>query len=174
MGNLEVENELQINYVLNDHKFKLRVNNIKSEAKKSNYLIGKYILYYIHIKPESIKFSNHYKEKISDLLKYYNTNEERFKNLDEILHDTGFYVPLQIEIGAKFYTHESESYTKIDRNTDAKSQMDAAFHIVKEKNNVSYQDRNEYGNSLRREGQNIIGGNPHKENFDDWKNSVNR
>ena len=35
MGILEVANDLQLNYVINDSKFKLQVNNLKAEAKKS-------------------------------------------------------------------------------------------------------------------------------------------
>ena len=54
IGNLEIENDLQINFLLNDHKFKHQANNIKSEEKKYDYLLGKYILYYINIKPDNI------------------------------------------------------------------------------------------------------------------------
>lgn len=103
---------MQINFLLNDHKFKHQANNIKSEEKKYNYLLGKYILYYINIKPDNIKFSKHYKDQISDIIKHYHDDDKRFKNLDEIFQNIGFYVPLQIEIGAKFYTHETESHIK--------------------------------------------------------------
>ena len=135
IGNLEIENDLQINFLLNDHKFKHQANNIKSEEKKYNYLLGKYILYYINIKPDNIKFSKHYKDQISDIIKHYHDDKERFKNLDELFQNIGFYVPLQIEIGAKFYTHETESYKKGAGNFATKSDLKGAFEeVIKEKN----------------------------------------
>ena len=174
IGNLEIENELQIELLLNDHKFKSQINNIREKTKKSNYFLGKYILYYIHIKPDNIKFSNHYKKRISDVLKYYYKDEERFKNLDEILQDIGFYIPLQIEIGAKFYTNADESFMKKSGSLYTQSNLDSdIFNEIKEKNKYNEINKNEYSNEMKREGQNIIGGNPCLKDLEKWKDSVN-
>lgn len=164
-----------INFIIhNDTDFKsdsFKYNNYK---RKTSYYICKYKLCTVKIDKTKIHFNDYYKRLFKQIAKSYENDNEKASRLEEIFESTGFYVPLQIDIGGMFmssmYFYDMEhSYRKysIFRNN--------FFYEDYFNNAINYNNltNNEYKRLFSNINKKIIGGNIYEENLESWKLSIN-
>ncbi len=102
------------------------------------------------------------------------TNDEKAKYLDELINIHGYYIPLTINFGGLFMIEsqyiknsENEKYiTIINETLGINKEIDINTNYSKEIENIFNEF---YSNSKKT----IIGGDYTKDNFDDWKLSIN-
>ena len=146
-------------------------NNYKG---KTRYYICKYILGTVKIDSSKIKFNDYYKKLFKIIAKSHMNDNDKASRLEEIFKSTGFYVPLQIDIGGMFmssmyYYNTNYSYRK-NYSFRNNSCFKGYFN-----NKVNYNDlnNNEYSKLFSNDNKKIIGGNIYEDNLESWKLSIN-
>ena len=85
--------------IQSDFNFKYNSNYTNNSKKKSKYYVCKYVLFSVRINQDQIYFNNFYKKRFKQIAKSFNTDDNKALELDEIFNSTGFYVPLQVDMG---------------------------------------------------------------------------
>ena len=173
LGVLENQMELDINILHNNNKYKDLAKNVTKNYKKSKYFVGKYILGTLNINLENISFDKGYKKVFSDIAKSNTNDEEKSSELEDQLETIGYYVPLQIEIGAMFSLKIDDF--KMNRNSSSSYNFDSNIELSDYKGNykrekISEEDMQKL---FSFQYKNIKGGDIKVENFEDWKKTVN-
>ena len=160
--------------IQNDTDFKSDLCNDNNYKNKTRYYICKYILYTITIDRSKIHFNDYYKNLFKQIAKSHEDDNDKASRLEEIFKSTGFYVPLQIDIGGMFmssmyYYDMNYSYRENYRfrsNSCFKSYFNNAINY----NNLNSK---EYSELFLNNEKKIIGGNIYEENLESWKLSIN-
>lgn len=146
-------------------------NNCK---RKSSYYICKYKLCTVKIDKAQIHFNDYYKRLFKQIANSYENDNEKASRLEEIFDSTGFYVPLQIDIGGMFmssmdFYDMSYSYRK------HYSFRNNFFYKDNFNNSINYNNlnSNECNRLFSNNNKKIIGGNIYEENLESWKLSIN-
>ena len=157
----------------NNNKYKDLAKNVTKNYKKSKYFVGKYILGTLNINLENISFDKGYKKVFSDIAKSNTNDEEKSSELEDQLETIGYYVPLQIEIGAMFSLKIDDF--KMNRNFSSSYNFDSNIELSDYKGNykrekISEEDMQKL---FSFQYKNFKGGDIKVENFEDWKKTVN-
>ena len=160
--------------VQNDTDFKsdsFKDNNYKN---KTSYYICKYILCTVKIDRSQIHFSDYYKKLFKRIAKSNENDNDKASRLEEIFKSTGFYVPLQIDLGGMFMS----SIYSYDMNFSYRKNFrfrNNSYYKDYFNNTINYNDINnaEYSELFFNNKEKIIGGNIYEKNLDSWKLSIN-
>ena len=172
LGNLDFENMFEINLIHNESNFKAKaqMQNQDEKAKKSIYYVGKYILYTLNICPDDIEFVEHYQNLFRNQNRI--NDVDLSKKLDKEFTTIGFYVPLQIEIGGKFYFKVDELFKNTLSNNAVNASLNLDYKTIKDTMNlmkISSQDlKSKFGHIETKR----IGGNTLEDNFEIWKKTI--
>lgn len=160
--------------IQNDTDFKsdsFKENNYNNKTR--NY-ICKYILYTVEIDSSKIHFNNYYKNLFKQIAKSYEDDNDKASRLEEIFKLTGFYVPLQLDIGGMFMS--KMYYYDMNYSYRENYRFGNSFYFKSFFNNeINYNNLNSNKCSelfLNKEKK-IIGGNIYEENLESWKLSIN-
>lgn len=170
LGTLDFENMFEINVMHNESKFKYQVQNLNEKSKKSCFYVGKYILYTLNISPGDIKFIDFYK----NIFKNESTlnDDELFKELDAKFKTTGFYVPLQIEIGGKFTFNVDELIQNKFSDNSLNLDINLEANVLKDKMNTCNISKEDVKNKFSSFRTKRIGGDTLENNFENWKKTI--
>ena len=156
-----------------DAKFQRKVKESNGKSNKKYLIGGKYNICSLSVKRENIVFSKSFLNKIKDIADDEITNAEKAKELDTIFKDYGYYIPLKIYIGGYFYkdVNSYEDYDKINKLLEIQANLDVPY--VKANGNYSSQYEKYILNLFYNENLVVKGGDITKDNFDDWKLTLN-
>ena len=151
-----------------DAKFQKKIQETKDNSNKKFLVGGKYKICSLSAKKENIAFSETFLNKIKHLAENDLTNTEKAKELDKMFKDYGYYIPLKIYIGGYFY----KDVNKYEDNGN----ISALFEFRENMEN-SFNDNSKIENYIENLFNNkdlvIKGGDNLKDNFKDWKSSIN-
>jgi hypothetical protein len=141
---------------------------------KTSYYICKYILCTININSSQIHFNDYYKKLFKRIAKSYENDNDKASRLEEIFKSTGFYVPLQIDVGGMFmsniYSYDMNYSYRSNYRFRNYSCFNGYFNNTINNNNLN---NNEYSNLFLNNEKRIIGGNIYEQNLESWKLSIN-
>ena len=168
------------NFILHcDAKYKSKVEEAKSDSKKSLFLVVKKVLSSLSIKRSDIEVNESFKSKIEDIADEDSfTDGEKAMKLDQIFSEYGYFIPLKMNIGGYFYqeakTIENENLINDMKQLEAnanlkffgKGNLNSSAEYDK-----SYEDF--FKNFFSSEKIQIIGGDTSKKIFEEWETSLN-
>ena len=146
-------------------------NNYKT---KTSYYVCKYILCSVKIDRSQIHFNDYYKKLFKRIAKSHESDNDKASRLEEIFKSTGFYVPLQVDIGGMFMS--SMNYYNMNyfysRNYSFSNKLGFKGYF---NNTINYNNlnNNECRELFLNNKKKIIGGNIYEENLESWKLSIN-
>ena len=160
--------------VQNDTEFKsdsFKDNNYKN---KTSYYICKYILCTVKINSSQVHFNDYYKKLFKSIAKSYENDNDKASRLEEIFNSTGFYVPLQIDIGGMFMSDNYSYDMNYSYRKNYRFRNNSCFSNYFN-NTINYNNlyNNEYNKLFLNNKKRIIGGNIYEENLESWKLSIN-
>lgn len=160
--------------VQNDTDFKSDSFKDDNYKNKNSYYICKYILYTVKINSSQVHFNDHYKKLFKSIAKSNENDNDKASRLEEIFNSTGFYVPLQIDIGGMFMS-DNYSYDMnylYHRNLSFRNNFCFSNYF---NNTINYNNlnNNEYNKLFLNHQKQIIGGNIYEEDLESWKLSIN-
>ena len=156
-----------------DAKFQRKAKESNGNSNKMYLTGGKFVICSLSVKRENIVFSESFLNKIKDIADDEITNAEKAKQLDTIFKDYGYYIPLKIYIGGYFYkdVNSYEDYDKINKLLEIQANLKVPY--VNATGNYSSQYEKYIKNLFYNENLIVKGGDINKDNFDDWKLSLN-
>ena len=167
------------NFILHcDAKYKSKVEEAKSNSKKSLFLVIKKVLSSLSVKRSDIEINESFKRKIEDIADEDSfTDGEKAMKLDQIFSEYGYFIPLKMNIGGYFY-QEAKTIENENLINDMK-QLEANANLNFGKGNLnssaeydkSYEDF--FKNLFSSEKIQIIGGDTSKKSFEEWETSLN-
>jgi hypothetical protein len=170
--------KLDIAVYHNDVNFETEINKIiekKTETESKSYsFIAKIKLGSISISKYDIKLAENFTNDIKKIANYETTNENKSYYLDKLIKIHGYYIPTKINFGGLFMIEsqyiknsETEKYiTIINETLGINQEIDINANYSKEIKNIFNEF---YSNSKKI----VLGGDIIKDNFDDWKLSIN-
>lgn len=172
LGTLSFDNMLEINVMHNESKFKYQIDNINKKSEKSIFYVGKYVLFTLNIYRDDLNFTKGYNQRF-DLIAKEKDAQRQFEELDSEFSTTGYYAPLQIEIGGKFTFNACSLIQKKLSKSVLKSNTNIDAQYLNNNSNLFKMEKDEF-NKLFSSTQKIIqGGDIYQENFEKWKETVN-
>ena len=177
--NEKMDIKLDIAVYHNDVNFETEINKIiekKTETESKSYsFIAKIKLGSITINMDDIKLTENFINKINKIANNKKaSNEYKAHKLNELINVHGYYIPLTINFGGLFMIEsqyiknsETEKYITIINGTlEINDEADINPSYKEEIKNILNEF---YSNSKKT----IIGGDYTKDNFYDWKSSIN-
>jgi hypothetical protein len=152
-----------------DAKFQSKVQALNGNSNKINLIGAKSTVCSLSVKRENIVFSKFFLNKTKDVAEDDLTDAEKAKELDKLFKDYGYYIPLKIYIGGYFY----KDVNKYEDNKNISTLFefrDSIININRNANSVieNYIEKLFYNKNLVVKGGDIL-----KDNFKDWKSSIN-
>ena len=177
-GNMDASILLDAALYHNEFNFKTEINEIisKSYESESYSFVAKIKIGSISFLSNNIQLTKSFKDRIKTISneKSY-TNEEKAKNLDNLLNLHGYYIPLKINFGGLFMI-DSQDIKNIEEDIK-KLNGSLGINIMNKTLDINANYGNEVKNILNEfysnSKKNIIGGDLKKDNFEDWKLSIN-
>ena len=160
--------------VRNDTDFMSDSCNDNIYKNKTSYYICKYILSTVKIDRSLIHFTDYYKKLFKGIANSRGDDYDKASRLEEIFKSTGFYVPLQIDIGGMFMS----SMYSYDMNYSYRENyrfLNSFYFKSYFNNTINYNNlnNNNYSELFLNNKKKIIGGNIYEENLESWKLSIN-
>ena len=177
-GNMDASILLDAGIYHNEFNFKIEINEMisKSYESESYSFVAKIKIGSISISSNNIKLTGSFKDKIKTITNENSyTNEEKAKNLDNLINLHGYYIPLKINFGGLFIL----DYQNIKNSEDELKKLNGSIgtNIMNKNLDINANYGNEVNNILNNFYSNsekiIIGGDFKKDNFEDWKLSIN-
>lgn len=171
-GNILIQNDLDINTIHNEFKFKQISNNVKEQKIEQEVFCYKYILAELTIRPEDISFSDYIKEQLKEIAESDYNDIKKAKTIDDELKQYGFYVPTKIEIGGMFSVKTDNLKEDIKRNL--KRNFGANINYCYGENKSKYDQSGEQivKNIFSQTSKDVKGGNSLEDDYEKWKNSI--
>ena len=175
-GNMDFSTLLDISIYHNDFNFKSEVHKIISNTYESESFsfISKIIIGSISIFSKDIELTQNFNDTINIIANEQSyTNKEKAERLDELINFYGYFIPLKINFGGLFMidsqdikNSKSEEYIKI---------LNGSLDMSSTKIDVDYDnDLKNILNEIYSNSKKVVkGGDLTKDNFDDWKSSIN-
>ena len=156
-----------------DAKFQSKVQALNGNSNKINLIGAKSTVCSLSVKRENIVFSKFFLNKTKDVAEDDLTDAEKAKELDKLFKDYGYYIPLKIYIGGYFYkgAKKYEDYENINKLLEFEAKMKTSY--IDASGNYSSEIENYIKNIFDNENLVIKGGDINKDNFKDWKLSIN-
>jgi hypothetical protein len=153
-----------------DTKFKRKTQEVKDYTNKKFLFGGKYNICSLSAKKENIVFSETFLNKIKHLAENDLTDAEKAKELDKMFKDYGYYIPLKINIGGYFY----KDINNYEDNENINALLDFRENSFMNANGSDNSKLENYIDNLFYNKNLVIkGGDIFKDNFEDWKSSIN-
>lgn len=154
-------------------KGEIKISNSKKYSSTSKIMVAKKKLYSISIKEEDISINDFYSDKLETLAENYDLDDnEKAKELENLLEKTGYYIPLTVYIGG-LYTINCENMTSSQQKELLNSlELDLKFSSIESKNALERKKTFERSKSYNLMNQLNIGGKTNKK-FEDWIESIN-
>ena len=170
--NLLIQNDLDINTIHNEYKFKLISDNAQEQTIKEEVFFYKYILAELTILPEDISLRDQIKKELKDLVESDEDEFQKAKYIDEQFKEYGFYIPLKIEIGGMFSVKIDN--LQEDSKSNLKRNFDANTDYIYGKNTFGYGESSEQTikNIFSQASKDIKGGDVLENDFEKWKKSI--
>lgn len=157
-----------------DTDFKSDFCNDNNYKTKTSYYICKYILCSVKIDKSQIHFNDDYKNLFKRIAKSHESDNDKASRLEEIFKSTGFYVPLQIDIGGMFmssmYSYNMNYLYRRNYSFVNNFGIKDYFNNATNYNNLN---NNKCSELFSNDTKKIIGGNIYEENLESWKLSIN-
>ena len=177
-GNMDASVLLDATIYHNEFNFKTEINEMisKSYESESYSFVAKIKIGSISFLSNNIQLTESFKDKIKTISneKSY-TNEEKAKNLDNLINLHGYYIPLKINFGGLFILDSQD--IKNSEEEIKKLSGSLGTNLMNKNLDINLNYGNEVNNILNEFYSNskkiIIGGDLKKDNFEDWKLSIN-
>ena len=156
----------------NGLSFDRKANSNRESGEAHKVFIGEYKLYSFSIREEDLSFSKYYIEKFLKVANSFLKNEEKAKELEEILSGVGFYIPKKIYVGGMIICHIDKG-TKLKTSETFNSLKLSYNKDVKVDGGISSSNKSKLNEIFKSESTEIIGGNNLAKSFDEWIKSIN-
>ena len=177
-GNMDASILLDATIYHNEFNFKTEINEIisKSYESESYSFVAKIKIGSISFLSNNIQLTESFKDKIKTITNENSyTNEEKAKNLDNLINLHGYYIPLKINFGGLFILDSQD--IKNSEEEIKKLSGSLGTNLMNKNLDINLNYGNEVNNILNEFYSNskkiIIGGDLKKDNFEDWKLSIN-
>ena len=173
-GNVDLSTDISIYF--NDFNFKSEINKIISSTYESQSFsfVSKIIIGSISISSNDIELMQNYNERFNIIANEQSyTNEEKAEKLDDLINRYGYFIPQTIKFGGLFMI--DSVYIKNSKSEEYINKLNGKLEVDSTKTNIDYEKdlKNILNEIYSNSGKFVKGGDLTKDNFDDWKSSIN-
>lgn len=169
---LDITNKIDF-IVQNDTDFKSDLYMDDNLNNKTSYHLYKYILCTVKVDKSQIHFNDYYKKLFKKIAKSKDDNDKASR-LEEVFKSTGFYVPLQIDIGGMFMSSKNFNNMNYSYRENRRFYNSFCFNdYLNNEINYNNLNNNQINKLFLNNKRKIIGGNIYEERFEYWKESIN-
>ena len=174
-GNIDLSTDISIYF--NDFNFKSEINKIISSTYESQSFsfVSKIVIGSISISSNDIELTQNFNDRFNTIANEQSyTNEEKAEKLDELINRFGYFIPKTINFGGLFMIDSQD--IKNSKSEEYINILNGALDEGSTSINVDYEkDLKNVLNEIYSNSRKFIkGGDLTKENFDDWKLSINK
>lgn len=159
-GKFDFDNSLKFDLIYTNNDFKENFENYKENSNQSYFLVAKKILYTVEIPPNIIKFKESYRDNFG------------IYKLDDLFSETGYKVPLKIEIGGLFLFNDTNHVFKQFNNLNFNSSTEFNLKQLNNKNNISKISKSNLEKIFSSGCLEILGGDTSVKDLEKWETTV--
>ena len=146
----------------------MREKYVESQKEKKT-IVAVYKILSINVEQRDMKFHKDYLDKFNNIANENISNEEKAKLLDKLFKSVGLCIPKKIFIGGIYIKDVTKKEYKNFFDSNINSNYGSNFSIT----SLFFKNSQTFNKISKDKNTKIIGGDFTKEDFNDWKSSLN-